>query len=148
MPLDKKKDLVRLHHWGHREGLKQREKFRSLFDVAAGQFTDYKWMTDHLRIQQQFFKLATALPKVGNPNGGINDDHGRDYADLRLRMGRRSFSVPPSRARRLLLSRAISASSPRRTNRVFSFRPVSCDALSNNVSSMLSVVLICTSMHH
>ena len=105
-------------------------------------------MAGHLCIEQQFFKMMAAPPKVGNPNRGINDDHGYDFADLRLRMARRSFSVPPSLARRLLLSRAIRASSPRRTNAVFSLSPVKRDAFSKISSSMFRVVLICIYMHH
>jgi len=92
--------------------------------------------------------VTATPPKVGNPNRGINDDHGYDFADLRLRMARRSFSVPPSLARRLLLSRAIRASSPRRTNAVFSLSPVKRDAFSKILSSIFRVVLMCTNMHH
>ena len=63
-------------------------------------------------------------------------------------MDRRLFSVPPSLASRLLLSRAIKASKPSRTKEVFSLTPVSRDAFSNILSSMLSVVLICINMHY
>jgi len=63
-------------------------------------------------------------------------------------MERRLFSVPPSLASRLLLSRAIKASKPSRTKEVFSLTPVSRDAFSNILSSMLSVVLICINVHY
>jgi hypothetical protein len=62
-------------------------------------------------------------------------------------MERRLFSVPPSLASRLLLSRAIKASKPSRTKAVFSLTPVSRDALSNILPSMFSVVRICINMH-
>jgi len=148
VPLDKEKKFIQSHRWSHREGLKKGKEFLSVFDVATGQLTDHERMTGHLGIQEQFFKMTAAPPKVGNPNRGINDDHGYDLADLRLRIGRRSFSVPPSLARRLLLSRAIRASSPRRTSAVFSLRPVKRDAFSKISSSMFSVVLICINMHY
>jgi hypothetical protein len=92
--------------------------------------------------------MAAALPQVGNPHGCINDDHGYDLADLRLGIGRRSFSVPPSLASRLLFSRAIRTSSPSRTKTVFSLTPVKRDAFYNISSSMVNVVLICIDMHH
>jgi hypothetical protein len=128
--------------------LKKGKKFVSVFDGTTGQLTDYERMADHLRIEEQLFQMPAAPPKVGNPNRGINDDHGYDFADLRLRMGRRSFSVPPSLARRLLLSRAIRASNPRRTKAVFSLRPVKRDAFSKILSSIFSVVLIHINMHY
>jgi len=62
-------------------------------------------------------------------------------------MERRFFSVPPSFANRLLLSRAIKASSPSRTKDVFSLMPVSRDAFSNTLSSIFSVVLMHINMH-
>jgi len=148
VPLDKEKEFIQSCNWSHREGMKKGKEFVSVFDVTTGQLTDYKKMADHLCVEEQFFKMTAAPPKVGNPNGGINDDHGYDLADLRLRIGRRSFSVPPSLARRLLLSRAIRASSPRRTSAVFSLRPVKRDAFSKISSSMFSVVLICINMHY
>jgi len=63
-------------------------------------------------------------------------------------MERRLFSVPPSLASRLLLSRAIKASKPSRTKEVFSLMPVNRDAFSNILSSMFSVVLICINVHY
>ena len=90
--------------------------------------------------------MPASLAKVGNPNRSIDKDHIWPYAGLRLGMGRRFFSVPPSLASLLLLSRAIKASKPSRTKDVFSLTPVSRDAFSKILSSMLSVVLICICM--
>src|SRR3990170_6387083 len=56
------------------------------------------------------------------------------------------FSVPPRFASLLLLSLAISASSPSLTRKVFSLMPVNFVALSSNLSSMLRVVLINSSV--
>ena len=146
--LDKEKEFIQSHNWSHWEGMKKGKEFLSVFDVPARQLADYKRMADHLCIEEQFFKMTAAPPKVGNPNRGIDDDHGYGFSGLRLRMARRSFSVPPSLARRLLLSRAIRASSPRRTKAVFSVRPVKRDASSKILSSMFNVVLIRINMHH
>lgn len=55
--------------------------------------------------------------------------------------------VPPSKANRLLASRAMSASSPARTKAVFSRIPVSSRARTRSFSSIMSVVRICISMH-
>ena len=104
-------------------------------------------MAHNLGIQKQFFKLPVTLAQVDNPNGGINKDHRCFQAYLRLGTALRLFSVPPSFASRLLLSRAIKASRPSRTKDVFSLMPVNRDAFSNILSSMLSVVLICISMN-
>jgi hypothetical protein len=62
-------------------------------------------------------------------------------------MERSFFSLPPSLASRLLLSPAIKDSKPSLTKEVFSLTPVSRDAFSNILSSMLSVVLICINMY-
>ena len=104
-------------------------------------------MAQYLCIQKQLTKMTAALTKMGNPYRGIDDDHGYDFAVLRLGIGRRSFSVPPNLARRRLLSRAIKDSSPSRTKAVFSLMPVNRDASSKISSSMFSVVLMCMSMH-
>ena len=105
-------------------------------------------MAPYLCIEKQLTEMAAALTKMRNPYGGIDDDHGYDFAVLRLGIGRRSFSVPPSLARRLLLSRAIRDSNPSRTKAVFSLMPVNRDASSKILSSMFSVVLMCMSMHY
>jgi len=69
------------------------------------------------------------------------------FIDRRRGIAFKSFSVPPSIANRLLLSRAISASRPKWTNVVFSVTPVNNDAFFSICSFMFSVVLICISMH-
>lgn len=61
-------------------------------------------------------------------------------------MGLSCFSVPPRRANVRELSRAISASRPRRTSVVFSRMPVSFSACRMSVSSMLSVVFTVVSL--
>ncbi len=81
-----------------------------------------------------------------NPNRSINHNHGYYTDGLRRGIGWRSFSVPPSFASLLLLSRAISASNPSRTKEVFSLTPVKYDALFSISSSMFNVVLICIDM--
>ena len=55
------------------------------------------------------------------------------------------FSVPPSAARRLLLSFAMRASSPSLTKDVFSLIPVNFEALLISSSSIFKVVLMISS---
>jgi len=86
--------------------------------------------------------------KMIHPDRSINNNHDYFVEDLRLGMAFNSFSVPPSLASRLLLSRAIKASSPSRTKAVFSEIPVRREAFSNILSSIFNVVLICIMMHH
>src|SRR5258708_27647763 len=84
------------------------------------------------------------MPEVLNPDGSVGEhDHagrGRGMFDI---LG----CVPPSAARRLPASRAISASSPARTKAVFSWMPVTSLARLSRLSSMINVVRICLSMH-
>src|SRR3990172_2416247 len=74
-----------------------------------------------------------------NPYRSINNYH---YDILLLSISFSFLSVPPSFDNRLLLSRAISASNPIFTRYVFSFIPVSFEALLYNSSLILIVVLI------
>ena len=67
---------------------------------------------------------------------------------LRRRGVSNCFSVPPSLASLLLLSRAINASRPSLTKEVFSLIPVSLDAFSINSSSMIKVVLMARSLQY
>ncbi|CAB5084234.1 hypothetical protein D3OALGA1CA_4138 [Olavius algarvensis associated proteobacterium Delta 3] len=120
----------------------------AVFDCTAGQFTNDIWVTYNLGIHQQLFKLPIPFAEMSNPNRGIYKHHNGRYPDLRLGIGRKLSSDPPSLARRLALSRAIKASKPSRTKAVFSLTPVSFDAFSKIWSSMLSVVLICINMYN
>jgi len=74
--------------------------------------------------------MLIAISEVIDPNRSINKNHDYFFIDLRLEMECNSFSVPPSFASRLLLSRAIRASRPSRTKEVFSLIPVSREAFS------------------
>jgi hypothetical protein len=69
---------------------------------------------------------------MAHPNGGIHQDHDYAFRDLLLGIGRRAFSVPPSRASLRLLSREISAFNPKRTSDVFSSTFVRAEALSKS----------------
>jgi hypothetical protein len=92
--------------------------------------------------------MPVACAKMIDPNGRINNNHNYFIADLRLGIAFNPFSVPPSLASRLLLSRAIKASRPSRTKAVFSETPVRREAFSIILSSMFNVVLICMMMHY
>ena len=87
--------------------------------------------------------MFVTISKVVHPNRSISKNHNYIFSKLRLGIVCNSFSVPPSFARRLLLSRAIKASRPSRTNEVFSLIPVKRDAFSKILSSMFIVVIIC-----
>ena len=84
-------------------------------------------------------------PEMVDPDRSIDQDH--DYAVRRRGIARKRFSVPPRSARRFALSSVIKASSPMWTREVFSFTPVSLDALFSVPSSILRVVLMHIDMH-
>jgi hypothetical protein len=129
------------------ERLEKLKDFSSPCHASAGQLADDKGVDEDFSAFKKFREAGDARPEMIDPNRGIDENHG-DQAVGRLRgMGRSFFSVPPSLASRRLLSRAINASSPRRTRAVFSLIPVSCDAFLMIWSSMFSVVLMCIHMH-
>ncbi len=124
--------------------IKKREDLFSLSDVSAGQFANDEFVPEDDSFIQNVGKVIVTLAEVIDPDGGVDKNHA---AEDRLLVAFFSFfSVPPSAASLFALSRAMSASSPRRTNAVFSETPVSLSASSRRSSSMFSVVLICTSM--
>ena len=92
--------------------------------------------------------MFVTISEMVDPDGSINKNHDYNLVDLRLGMLRNAFSVPPSLARRLLLSLAIKDSRPSLTREVFSLIPVKRDAFSRILSSMFSVVLMHIMMHH
>ncbi len=125
------------------------QKGQDLFsvpEVATRQLADHERVGEDLFVLQERAKACTARSEVMDPNRGVDEDHAV-LLDRRRRMGRSPFSLPPSWARRRALSRAMRASRPRWIRAVFSLIPVSLAARRSMESSMLSVVLICMSMH-
>jgi hypothetical protein len=90
-------------------------------------------------------KTWVPTPEMVYPDRSIDENH---QDRVWRRRTRRSFgSEPPSFASRRALSTDIKASSPNRTNEVFSWTPVRLAALSRRTSSMFNVVLMHISMH-
>jgi len=52
MPLDKETQLLQGHGRSDGKGSKKRQNLVSIFDLATGQFTDNKGMTEDLSIQK------------------------------------------------------------------------------------------------
>jgi len=113
--------------------------------VPTRELTNHEGMADYLPLVEKLNELRVAPGQMVDPNRGIDEDH--QAAERRRRIDRSELSVPPSLARRRALSKAIKASRPRRIKAVFSVIPVNCSALFRRESSILSVVLICISMH-
>jgi len=88
-----------------------------------------KGMEKHVFLIKQLRKTAASLSEVVNPDRRVDQYH---YAPPRRGTRFASGSLPPSEGRRCALRRATSASSPMRTNVVFSRTPVSRDASSTN----------------
>jgi len=96
-------------------------------------------MHDDDRSFQQVDKPRIATPKVIDPNGRV--DQNQTGLPRRLRgAGFKVGCVPPSRARRLALSRSMRAFNPSLTMAVRSIGPASLAAFASNSSSMLMVV--------
>ena len=125
---------------------KQAEDFDTLLQILAGELSKDERVTEDLIGVQEGGQPGASMTKVLHPNGRIDQDHAAGLG-RRREMGRSRRSAPARDARRRALSRAIRASSPRRTSAVFSSTPVSLAAWRSNSSSILSVVLICISMH-
>ena len=123
----------------------QAQDLNTIVDAPANKLADDEGMTKHLPGFEQGPEPRVTTAQVPNPDRSI--DENAQAAERRRRIGFSAFSVPPSLAKRRALSRAISASSPNRSKAVFSLIPVSSLARLSNPSSMLRVVLICTSMH-
>src|SRR5580765_3896227 len=127
------------------QGFQHTQNLGTFLQCAACQLTDNKRMAKDLLIKEQSFQTFATRSEMLNPNRSVDQNHAR-LRGRRLRIRRSCFSVPPRFAKRRALSLAIRASSPRRTNEVFSFTPVSLAASCSRESSILSVVLICIKM--
>lgn len=115
-----------------------------MFHLTTSEFPDNVWVRQHLFSVQQLDESRVCLPEVANPNGTV---HKNRHDTLRLRPELAPGSDPPRAANRLALRLATKASSPIRTNAVFSDTPVRSDAFFRIASSMLSVVRMHIMMH-
>ena len=109
------------------QGFQHTQNLGTFLQCAACQLTDNKRMAKDLLIKEQSFQTFATRSEMLNPNQSVDQNHAR-LRGRRLRIRRSCFSVPPRFAKRRALSLAIRASSPRRTNEVFSFTPVSLAA--------------------
>lgn len=134
-------------HSRSRQCVEQSEKAVTMGEGAARELPDDERMTEHEVFVEQLGERMTLASQVVHPDRRVGQRHRPSVGGRRRGAGRRSFSLPPRAARRRALSRAMSASSPRRTRAVFSLTPVSRAARRIRLSSTLRVVLICINMH-
>lgn len=139
--VDKSECLVVICHNDCRELVKQAENQRAIGQASARDFADYEWVHEHGTAVEQRSKLRVDPAQMVDPVRRIDqyqevDPERRRGGDLKLRW------LPPSRARRLALSRSIRAFKPSRTVADRSSDPVSLTAFASNSSSIFIVVRI------
>jgi len=111
MILDELQNFIVLGYGGCRQISKEREDLMSIGQGPARQLPDDKRVRHDLLFFQEARERFVPPPQVGDPYGGINQDHAV-VPVLRRRIGRSRGAEPPSFARRRALSRAISVSRP------------------------------------
>ena len=122
--LDKRQNFPTLGHRCGRQILEQIQDRGAMAQTSAGNLADHERMHDHVGSLQQIDKLCIATAKVIDPHGGV--DQNQTGPPWRLRGA--AFNVgcdPPSRARRLALSRSMSAFNPSLSMAVRSIGPTS-----------------------
>jgi hypothetical protein len=142
--LEEGDDLIVAGHRSPGKLSQQGDDLCSVLQVAARQLADDERMAEDLPGLQESDQPLVAVSQVIDPDRRVDQD---GYRSRRLGIGLDRFSVPPSLARRLALSRSISASSPSLTSLVFSLVPVISAAFFRSSSSMFRVVLIVGSPH-
>jgi len=129
-----------------RQSPQQSQDLLTIHHRSACKFAEDEGMHKNQILLEQKGKGIVTLAEMIDPNRSVDENHFADRGRLR-RTGDKRGSVPPSLANRRALSRAIRASSPMRTNAVFSFSPVNAAALRSISSSMFKVDLIRINMH-
>ena len=79
--------------------------------AAAGELALDEGVAGDVRFLEACRQPRASAAQMIDPHGGVDEDHAEVATRLR-RMRRSCFSLPPSAARRLALSRAMSASRP------------------------------------
>jgi len=117
----------------------QRKNLRAAFQIAARKLAKNERMHQHQSIVQRVEKMRLAATEVVDPHRRVDQDH-----DLWRRRGiaLSCVSLPPSLAKRLALSRSISALNPAWIRAVRSFMPEISWAAFSKSSSRLIVVRI------
>ena len=139
MALDEPQNFVALGHRSGRQILEQFQDRHAVVQTSTSNLANHKWMHDDDRPFQQVDKPGITTAKVINPHRRVD----QNQTGLAWRLRGAAFNlgcVPPSRARRLALSRSMSAFKPSLTMAVRSIGPVSLLAFASNSSSILIVV--------
>jgi hypothetical protein len=137
--LDEPQNFVALSHHGGRQIQEQFQDRHALVQTSASNLANHKRMHHDDRSFQQVDKPRIAPAKVIDPHGRVD----QNQTGLPLRLRGAAFNlgcVPPNRARRLALSRSMSAFKPALTMAVRSIGPASLVAFASSSSSMLIVV--------
>ena len=139
--LDIAKNLIGFCNYCHRQLLEQLQSQCAIRQSAAGNLTHDKRVNDHCAPFQQIDKLSISTAKMVDPHRGVD----QDQVPISWRRRGATFSfgwLLPSFARRLALSRSMSAFRPSRNNAERSSEPVSLMALASRSSSRFTVVRI------
>jgi hypothetical protein len=137
-------ELQHLFGTGRHSGWQVLKQFENRIAVAKTAASD---LSQHERVHQDLCSLkqrdqpCVASPQVIDPHRGVDQDQAGFPVRLRGAALREGW-VPPSRARRLALSRSMSALKPSLKMAVLSMGPTSLAALARSSSSTLMVVRI------
>ena len=126
--LDVAKHLIGFCNYCHWQMLEQVQGQCAIGQAAAGNLTHDKWMHDHRITFQQIDKLCISAAKMVDPHRRVD----QDQVSISWRRRGATFSLgwlPPSFARRLALSRSMSAFRPSCNNAERSSGPVNLMAL-------------------
>ena len=141
--LDELQDLVAIGHHSGRQVLQQFEYRLAVAQTSTRDLAHHERMHHDGRALKQVDKPRIATAKVIDPNGRVD----QNQAGFPVRLRGAAFNagcVPPNLARRLALSRSMSAFNPAFRMAVRSIGPANLVALASNSSSMLIVVRIFT----
>src|SRR3989338_9660727 len=59
----------------HGKHMKERKYFRAIFQIPAGNLTDYEWMANNMTVIEQSFKPHVSLAEMGYPDGCVGKNH-------------------------------------------------------------------------
>jgi hypothetical protein len=138
---DVAKDFVRFGNRRLRQLLEQFQDQRAIGEAATGNLTNNERVHDHIVAFKESCKSRIAAAKMVDPDRRVDQD--QDAVLCRRRGATlRPGWLPPSLARRLALSRSMSAFRPSCNNVERSIGPVNLIALAIRSSSSVTVVRI------
>jgi hypothetical protein len=139
MAFDEAQNFLALGDRGCRQILEQLQHRRMIAQTPTCDLADDERMHHDLRSFQKLGKLSVSRAQMVNPHGRV--DQNQAGLPWRLRGAASNLGCdPPSRARRLALSRSISAFNPSLSTAERSIGPASLVALASSSSSILTVV--------